>query len=112
MVLLHALGARGAYWAPVTGRFAERFQVFAFDLREHGDSDWPGKYSFELMRDDLVAALDELGLARLTVVGHSMGGAVAYLVTMHWPDQVGRLIVEDASPPFPRDRAIRPRGAG
>ena len=46
MVLLHALGERGADWAPVAGRFAERFRVFAFDLRGHGDSDWPGEYSF------------------------------------------------------------------
>jgi 3-oxoadipate enol-lactonase len=112
MVLLHALGERGADWAPVTGRFAERFQVFAFDLRGHGDSDWPGEYSFELMRDDVLAALDVLSLARVTLVGHSMGGAVAYLVTMHRPDLVGRLIVEDASPPFPRDRAIPDRPDG
>jgi pimeloyl-ACP methyl ester carboxylesterase len=112
MVLLHALGERGADWAPVTGRFAERFQVFAFDLRGHGGSDWPGEYSFELMRDDVVAALDELGLSRVTLVGHSMGGAVAYLVTMHRSDLAGRLIVEDASPPFPRDRAIPDRPDG
>ncbi len=112
MVLLHALGERGADWAPVGGRFAGRFRVFAFDLRGHGDSDWPGEYSFELMRDDVLAALDVLGLGRVTLVGHSMGGAVAYLVTMHRPDLVGRLIVEDASPPFPRDRAIPDRPDG
>lgn len=112
MVLLHALGERGADWAPVTGRFAGRFRVFAFDLRGHGDSDWPGEYSFELMRDDVIAALDELGLARVTLVGHSMGGAVAYLVTMHRHDLVGRLIVEDASQPFPRDTAIPDRPDG
>ena len=112
MVLLHALGERGANWAPVTGRFAERFRVFAFDLRGHGDSDWPGEYSFQLMRDDVVAALDALGLARVTLVGHSMGGAVAYLVAIRRPDLVGRLVVEDASPPFPRDRPIPERPDG
>ena len=51
------------------GRFAERFRVFAFDLRGHGDSDWPGEYSFRLMRDDVAAALDELGLAGVALVG-------------------------------------------
>lgn len=109
MVLLHALGERGADWAPVARTFAGRFRVFAFDLRGHGDSDWPGEYSFQLMRDDVVTALDALGLARVTLAGHSMGGAVAYLVTMHRPDLVGRLIVEDASPPFPRDRPVPER---
>jgi 3-oxoadipate enol-lactonase len=42
-----------------------------------------------------------------------MGGAVALLVAMGRPDLVGRLIVEDVSPPYPRDRLIpdRPEGA-
>src|SRR5215475_10284339 len=53
MVLLHALGERAADWQPVADRFTERFRVFAFDLRGHGDSDWPGEYSFQLMRDDV-----------------------------------------------------------
>jgi 3-oxoadipate enol-lactonase len=112
MVLLHALGERGRDWAPVSDRFAERFRVFALDLRGHGDSDWPGTYSFQAMRDDVVDALDQLGLGAVTLVGHSMGGGVAYLVVMQRPDLVGRLIVEDAPPPFPRDRALPARPAG
>jgi 3-oxoadipate enol-lactonase len=65
------------------------------------------------MRDDVEAAIDKLGLTEVTLVGHSMGGAVALLVAMGRPDLVGRLIVEDVSPPYPRDRAIpeRPEGA-
>lgn len=112
MVLLHALGERAANWAPVTPRLAGRFHVFALDLRGHGGSDWPGTYSFQLMCDDVVAALDQLGLARVTLAGHSMGGSVAYLVAMQHPDRVERLIVEDVPPPFPRERAIPDRPAG
>lgn len=112
MVLLHALGERGADWAPAAGRFAERFRVFAFDLRGHGDSDWPGQYSFRLMCKDVAAALDKLGLAGVALVGHSMGGAVAFLVAMERPDLVSRLIVEDVSPPYVRQRAIPDRPDG
>jgi pimeloyl-ACP methyl ester carboxylesterase len=111
MVLLHGLGERGASWAPVTPWFAERFHVVALDMRGHGSSDRPGAYSLRLMRDDLLGALDQLGLATVTLVGHSMGGGVAYLAAMQWPDRVGRLIVEDAPPPFRRDRAIPGRPA-
>ena len=109
MVLLHALGERGTSWAPVQGRFAERFRVVTVDLRGHGDSDWPGTYSFQLMRDDVIDLLDHLGLRRVTVVGHSMGGAVAYLLAMQRADQVERLVVEDVPPPFRRDRPIPDR---
>ncbi len=112
MVLLHGLGDRGAGWAPVTARFAECFRVFTLDLRGHGDSDWPGTYSFQLMADDVLGALDQLGLGTVTLVGHSMGGAVAYLLAMQQPDRVERLVVEDVPPPFRRDRPVPPRPAG
>src|ERR1035438_7493297 len=69
-------------WAAVAAQFAKRFRVYALDLRGHGDSDWPGIYSFELIRDDVLGVLDQLGLDRVTLVGHSMGGTVAYLVAM------------------------------
>jgi len=53
LVLLHALGEDRSGWATVAARFGEHFQVVAVDLRGHGDSDWPGTYSFELMADDV-----------------------------------------------------------
>jgi 3-oxoadipate enol-lactonase len=111
MLLLHALGERASTWAPVTARFAERYRVFALDLRGHSGSDWPGTHSFPLMRDDVVGLLERLGLRKVTLVGHSMGGTVAYLVAMTRPDQVDRLIIEDVPPPFPRDRPIPARPA-
>src|SRR5262249_61277006 len=95
-----------ADWQPVAGRFDERFHVFAFDLRGHGDSDWPGEYSFQLMRDDVAAALDGLGLGDVTLVGHSMGGGVAFAVAMSRPDLVGRLIVEGVADADRRDAAL------
>ena len=106
MVLLHGLGERGASWGPVLGALAVRFRVYALDLRGHGDSDWPGSYSFELMAGDVASLLDRLGLGAVTLVGHSMGGAVAYRVAMSRPDLVGRLIVEDAPPALRRELVI------
>jgi pimeloyl-ACP methyl ester carboxylesterase len=61
------------------------------------------------MRDDVVAALDEQGLDQVTLVGHSLGGVVAFLVAMDHPQRVGRLVVEDVTPPFPRDRPVPER---
>lgn len=109
MVLLHALGEGRASWAEVGPQFAERFRVYALDLRGHGDSDWPGIYSAELIRDDVIGALDQLGLDRITLVGHSMGGTAAYLVAMAQPDRLERLIIEDVPFPFRRDRPVPER---
>jgi pimeloyl-ACP methyl ester carboxylesterase len=112
MVLLHALGERAADWDIVSGEFSRFFRVVAIDLRGHGDSDWPGTYSFELMRDDVLGVLDRLGLHRVILVGHSMGGTVAYLIAEEHPGRVDRLVIEDAPPPYPRDRALPDRPDG
>lgn len=111
MVLLHGLGEGSASWSRVEERFAELFQVVALDLRGHGASDWPGEYSFELMRDDVLGVLDALGLEDIVLIGHSMGGTVAYLVASARPDLVSRLVIEDAPPPFPRTRPLPERPA-
>ncbi len=102
LVLLHGLGEGSASWDEVAPRFAERFRVVALDLRGHGASGWPRDYSSELMRDDVVGVLDALGLGEVVLVGHSMGGVIAHLVTQARPDRVAALVLEDAPPPFPR----------
>lgn len=106
MMMLHALGERASSWDDAADRLAGSFRVFAPDLRGHGDSDRPGSYSFEAMRDDVIGLLDQLGLESTILVGHSMGGVVAYLVAIERPDLVDRLIIEDVSPPYKRDHPI------
>lgn len=112
MVLLHALGDSRADWAPVMARFAREHRVHAVDLRGHGDSDRPGAYSFRAMCADVVAMLDGLGLSDVRLVGHSMGGVVAYLVALARPDLVTRLVVEDVPPPYRRERPLPERPDG
>ncbi|MEU3085998.1 alpha/beta fold hydrolase [Streptomyces massasporeus] len=107
LVLLHARGTDGADWAsiapvPATGPAGPR-RVYAPDLRGHGRSDWPGAYAYEIMRDDAHALLGVLGIDRADVVGHSLGGAVAYLLAQRSPGLVRRLVLEDVPAPFPLD---------
>ncbi len=111
MVLLHALGEQAASWDEVGAQFAKRFRMVALELRGHGASSWPGTYSLTLMRDDVLGVLDALGLHDVVLVGHSMGGAVAYLVAQAQPARIARLVVEDAPPPFPRERPVPERPA-
>lgn len=105
VVLLHALGEDGRTWAGVAGAFRGR-PTYALDLRGHGDSDRPGRYSVPLMRDDVLAVLDVLGLDRVTLVAHSLGAAVACLVAAAQPARVTTLVLED---PPPLTRADPPR---
>jgi pimeloyl-ACP methyl ester carboxylesterase len=112
MLLLHALGESGADWAPVTTAFTRHFQLITPDLRGHGASEWTGRYAFRLMSDDILAFVDALELPEFTLVGHSMGAAVAYLVAMSRPEQVEYLITEDAPPLYERSRPVPERPEG
>jgi 3-oxoadipate enol-lactonase len=112
LVLLHALGEGGADWDGVAPAFARHWRVYAPDLRGHGRSDWPGGYSLEVMRADVLGFLDALALDRVDMIGHSMGGLVALLVAEDQPERVGRLILEDVAALLPRKRSIPARPDG
>ncbi|MEV4177099.1 alpha/beta fold hydrolase [Nonomuraea sp. NPDC049709] len=101
LLLLHGRTANHNDWNGVTQHFAARHHVFALDLRGHGASGWPGEYPLPAMAEDVVALLDRLGFERATLVGHSLGGVVAYHAAMNHPDRVARLVLEDPPPPLP-----------
>lgn len=112
LVLLHGTGEDAADWSTVLPALAATHRAYAVDLRGHGASDRPGRYSLELMRDDVLGFLDALDLPVVDLVGHSMGGVVAYLVAQSAPDRVARLVLEDTPAPLPRvpTAPVRPDG--
>jgi pimeloyl-ACP methyl ester carboxylesterase len=101
VALLHALGAGADDWLDIGRALSDHWRVIAFDQRGHGGSARPGQYSFELMRDDLATLVAALELVDPILIGHSMGGSVAYLYAEAFPDRVRRLVIEDTPPPFP-----------
>jgi 3-oxoadipate enol-lactonase len=112
LVLLHGLGDGAASWEGVAPAFARRWRVYAPDLRGHGRSDRTGNYSVELMEADLLGFLDALGLDRVDLIGHSMGGLVGYLLAGDHPERVARLILEDVAALRPRERGAPDRPEG
>ncbi|MEU1519507.1 alpha/beta hydrolase [Streptomyces sp. NPDC005811] len=106
-VLLHALGDTGRGWDRVVSALRPLGRrVFVPDQRGHGLSPRvrADAYTFELMYRDVTALLDRHRLDGVDLVGHSMGGHVAWLVAQRQPWRVGRLVIEDTPPP-PRDTA-------
>ncbi|MEK4031281.1 alpha/beta hydrolase [Pseudobacillus sp. FSL P4-0506] len=101
LIALHALGKSAESWDQVAVALGERYRVLALDQRGHGGSARTGTYTFELMCDDLFHFANAMNLERFTLLGHSMGGTVAYLFSETFPSRIERLIVEDTPPPFP-----------
>ena len=106
MVLLHGGGNDHTAWDQVLPAFAQTHRVYALDLRGFGESGRPGAYSFELMRDDVLGFLDALGLDRVVLIGHSMGGNVAWLLAQDHPDRLTHLVIEDVAPNRPGDEPV------
>jgi pimeloyl-ACP methyl ester carboxylesterase len=106
LLLLHGLTGDGARWDPVLDAFARDWRVYVADLRGHGTSPRTLRYSFELMRDDVLALLRTLGLREVTIVGHSLGAVVGILAALADPGSVRALVLEEPPPPIPLGRPI------
>jgi pimeloyl-ACP methyl ester carboxylesterase len=98
LVVLHGLLGSSRNWQMVGRDLAADYHVYAVDLRNHGSSPHHEGMEYESMAADLLAWLDHHGLARVHLMGHSMGGKVAMLFACRHPERVERLIVVDIAP--------------
>jgi pimeloyl-ACP methyl ester carboxylesterase len=95
VVLVHGLGGDHLSWrGPVLEMLRRRHMVISMDLRGHGRST-AGKatYTTKLFAADVAMLLEHLNVAAASVVGISMGGAVAMLLAARCPGLVGRLVL-------------------
>lgn len=95
MVILHGLFGFSDNWQTHAKRLAEYFRVILVDLRNHGHSEWSDDFSYSLMAADLKELCEDLNLASIVLMGHSMGGKTAMLFAQQHPDLVEKLIVVD-----------------
>ncbi len=70
------------------------YRVITWDMRGHGQSTPIGTdISIEVLADDLLAIIDDIGIKKATLVGHSFGGYVVQLFTYKHPERVKNLVV-------------------
>ncbi|ASU84116.1 alpha/beta hydrolase [Nocardiopsis gilva YIM 90087] len=95
LLALHGHFSRGRIFAPLARALSRRYRVIALDQRAHGRSDHGGDLRPEAYVADAAALLRQLGLRQAAVLGHSMGGVIAYRLAARHRDLVGALIVVD-----------------
>ena len=114
VVLLHGFASSIVTWRDVIPALARGHDVVAVDLPSSGGS---------AVRPDLPPAayprlvaglMDRLGLARASLVGHSLGGGTVALVAVHYPERVDHLVLIDSVGYnlAPKDRPWLLRAAG
>jgi pimeloyl-ACP methyl ester carboxylesterase len=79
IVLIHGVLLAKESWDAQAAALARRARVVRFDLRGHGASSVPpGPYLMEALAGDVADVLDALQVERAAIVGHSLGGYVAF----------------------------------
>jgi pimeloyl-ACP methyl ester carboxylesterase len=92
LVLLHGFNGQLGHWDGVWSRLAGCGPRLRLDAPGFGGSYWPTTdYGLELQARRVIALLDARGLARVTLVGTSMGGSLAAFIAAHYPGRVERL---------------------
>jgi pimeloyl-ACP methyl ester carboxylesterase len=94
IVLLHGLTATRRYVVMGSSALVRGgHRVVAYDARGHGESDPAQPYDYESLTGDLLAVLDERGVARAVLAGASMGAHTALRFALEHPGRVEGLVV-------------------
>jgi pimeloyl-ACP methyl ester carboxylesterase len=99
LLLLSNAAVPTVIWDPVVPLLAGAHRVIRVDLLGHGRSAGPaGGYDIPAQARRVGAALDKLGVSRVTVIGHSSGCTVATALAEQRPDAVAALALIDMGP--------------
>jgi pimeloyl-ACP methyl ester carboxylesterase len=98
VLMLHCFGGFLETWAYNVPPLSRRFLVYAVDLPGHGLSDKPRvDYTMGFVTECAAALLRAFGIERMSLIGHSMGGAIAISIALEMPDTVNRLVLVDSA---------------
>ena len=98
VILLHGLGGSIGNWQTNTAALAANYHVIALDQVGFGKSDKPMlKYRVGTYVDFLDKFMSELKINKASLVGNSMGGWVAALMAVKYPNRVEKIVLADAA---------------
>jgi len=101
LLMMHGLTRNAADFEPLVARLAGRYRMVVPDQRGRGLSQWdpdPAHYRPDVYARDMLALLDDLGIARAGLVGTSMGGLMAMVMHALRPDLAQAVVFNDIGP--------------
>ena len=97
LIFLHGFTCDHRNWNPQVEYFSKRFKVITYDARGHGQSSLPDTVPYSYL-EDLTALINYLNIEKAVVIGHSMGGAPAFLYAKDNPERVLALVLAEGGP--------------
>jgi len=100
MLLLHGFGNEAHIWDDFAPIVAPHYRTVALDHRGHGLSEWDrdGRYDIDTLVDDVETVTAALGIGRMVIVAHSLGGRVATVFAGRHPERIAGLVLVDIGP--------------
>jgi pimeloyl-ACP methyl ester carboxylesterase len=108
ILLSHGFGLTRRMWQGQAEHLQDRYTVITWDLRGHGESDYPTDadlYSEEHSVADMAALLDHLGIEKAIVGGLSLGGYTSLSFYAAHPERCAALLIIDCGPGYRKDDA-------
>lgn len=95
LLILHGLLGSSDNWQTLGKRYAESHHVWMLDARNHGRSPHDPVHSYAAMAQDVVAFMDAQGIAKASLLGHSMGGKTVLYLSQSHPGRLEKLVIAD-----------------
>lgn len=97
VLLIHGIPTSNLLWRKVIPALAKTHQVYAPDMLNYGKSDKPAdaNISIEAQSRLIVKLMNQFGLESADIVAHDIGGGVAQLIAVNYPEKVGKLVLID-----------------
>jgi len=94
LILIHGLGSNAKGWIKNIGELSKHYRVIAIDLPGYAKSG-KGYFEFSLpfYSQVLTEMIDEMKIKKATLVGHSMGGQIAMISSLNYPERVDKLVL-------------------
>lgn len=98
LIIVHGLYGASDNWISVARELASNYEVFIIDQRNHGNSPHSDEHNYMLLKNDLLNFMNEQGIKKAILLGHSMGGKTIMFFAADYPERVQAMIVVDISP--------------
>ena len=108
LILTHGYSSTADMWAGQIAPLSKHFKVITWDMRGHGQTDYPADqaaYSEEATVADMAALLDAAGAQDAIVGGLSLGGYMSLAFHATYPERTRALLIIDTGPGYKNDQA-------
>lgn len=97
-MILHGLYGMSDNWMSIVRKMKGDFKFILPDLRNHGETGFDPVHTYDAMVEDVFELAEALGISKMILLGHSMGGKVAMRFALKYPQKVKKLVVVDIAP--------------